>query len=108
MPSEGPLNKQKYDRQYSQLLFHQKLQGVQDVIIYRPNAIGIYKMYFSVPMRKIPKIKIKFKDSDLEAIILEDENNPRTNTSARFKVKNKHGYIKKSQEIVSVELDAEL
>jgi len=105
-PKNGLFSKQKYSKTYSQLLFRQKLAGKQTVIIYPPNGKGVYKMYFAVPMRIAPKIKISFSDPNLKAVIIEDKS--RTNTSAHFKVKDKHGFIKELRNIVQVELDAEL
>lgn len=107
MPSKGLFDKQKYPQPESQLFFHQKINQIQDVIIYRPNGEGVYKMFFAVPMRIIPRVKIDFSDPNLTAIILEDKS--RTNTTLNFKVKDrKNNFVKEQKKIVNVELDAEL
>lgn len=107
MPSEGLFNEQKYPQSDSQLFFHQKINNVQDVIIYRPNGEGVYKMFFAVPMRIAPKVKIQFSDPKLTAILMDDKT--RTNTTLTFKVKdNKNNFVKKPVNITNVELDAEL
>jgi hypothetical protein len=100
----GLFSSQKYPVNYSQLLHHQKLAGEQNVIIYNPNNEGVYKMYFAVPMQRIPEIKIHFAEDGLSAVILENEH--RSNTTAHFKVKDKHGFIKEPKKITFVELDA--
>lgn len=106
-PLKGFLNHQKYPKSYSQILFHQKINNTQDLIIYPPNNEGIYKIYFAVPMRISPKVKIQFFNQKLSAILLENES--RTNMTLSFKVKdNKNNFIKKPEKIVRVELDAEL
>lgn len=107
MPSEGLFSEQKYSKPDSQLFFHQKINNVQDVIIYRPNGEGVYKMFFAVPMRIAPKAKIQFSDPKLTAILI--DNSTRTNTTLTFKVKDgKNNYVKEPKDIINVELDAEL
>lgn len=107
MPSEGLFNEQKYSKLDSQLFFHQKINNVQDVIIYRPNGEGVYKMFFAVPMRIAPKVKIQFSDPKFTAILMDDKT--RTNTALTFKVKdNKNNFVKEPKDIINVELDAEL
>ncbi len=106
MPSKGLFDKPKYPQSDSQLFFHQKINNVQDVIIYRPNGEGIYKMFFAVPMRIAPKVKIQFSDPKLTAILVDDKT--RTNTTLTFKVKdNKNNFVKEPKDIVNIELDAE-
>lgn len=106
-PSEGLFNNQKYPQSDSQLFFHQKINNIQDVIIYRPNGEGIYKMFFAVPMRIAPKVKIQFSDPKLTAILMDDKT--RTNTTLTFKVKdNKNNFVKEPKDIINIELDAEL
>lgn len=107
MPFEGLFSEQKYSQSDSQLFFHQKINNVQDVIIYRPNGEGVYKMFFAVPMRITPKVKIQFSDPKLTAILMDDKT--RTNTTLTFKVKdNKNNFVKKPVNITNIELDAEL
>ncbi len=107
MPSEGLFNEQKYSKSDSQLFFHQKISNIQDVIIYHPNGEGIYKMFFAVPMRITPKVKIQFSNPNLTAILMDDKT--RTNTTLTFKVKdNKNNFIKTPSDIINIELDAEL
>ncbi len=107
MPSQGLFNEQKYPQSSSQLFFHQKINNVQDVIIYHPNGEGVYKMFFAVPMRIAPQVKIQFSDPKLTAILMDDKT--RTNTTLTFKVKDsKNNFVKEPKNIINVELDAEL
>lgn len=102
----GLFSTQQFSEEESPILFHQKLAGVKDVIIYRPNREGVYKVYFAVPMRIPPKLTVHFEDEGLVAEIV--ENRFYTTTTLSFKVKGRGGYIKEPRVIKYVELDAEL
>lgn len=66
-------NKQQYSQEEGPILFHQRLAGIKNVIIYRPNRDGVYKVYFAVPMRIPPKVKIHFEDTGLVAEVIENK-----------------------------------
>jgi hypothetical protein len=52
------------------ILFHQRLNGTSDIIIYDPNSSGIYTMIFDEQRRSIPKkeVLLKLTDPDHEAV----------------------------------------
>jgi hypothetical protein len=103
-PSEGVYKRPVCDKGEAILYFHQKIMNSNDIIIYSPNSLGIYRMIFAAPMVIPPKINIAFEEKDYWAEVLNI-----SKTNARFRVKDKYGQtIKRESKIKEIILNAEL
>jgi len=93
----------KYHQEYSKIIYHQKINNTQKLIVYEPTDKGVYRIVFTVPMFRPPDINIKFTNPKLKIVILRDLH---SKTSSAFKVVN----LKKGEipEILHIELNAEL
>lgn len=105
-PLAGIFENQKIGRLEAELAFHQFDRG-REIIVYPPNAEGVYNLYPSVVMRCVPQLKVTFTDSRYSA---EQLGRSRPNR-VKFRVRGPGGYVKSNDLrplISSIELHAEL
>ncbi|MCV0425776.1 MAG: hypothetical protein K5905_09900 [Roseibium sp.] len=107
-PKQGPFENQQRRQDQALIEFHQKLQGVQNLICFWNANTGIYRIVFSVPMRAAPKLNVTFRDKSIWAELLPPTKAVTQTAELRFKAVGKSGVLKTPQAIESITLDAEL
>ncbi len=102
-PKIGLSEKQMLDKDSALISFHQKINNINDMIIYSPNNEGIYKIVFVVPMRIPPELIIKFNNDSYSCEIVS-----KTRSIIRFKVKDRNNNTLKNEvKIIDILLNAE-
>lgn len=90
---------------YSRLLYP---PGFEYPMLDGPNGDGTYRLVFNVPMRDVPRVTIVAKDSNIKAVVSDQQVDTRTNkVQVKFRFRGKGGFIKSPTAFASIELDAE-
>lgn len=99
---------EKYNEQWALVKYHQKINCVNELIVYDQDSEYRYRMIFVVPMRIAPKIEIIFEDIEQTFKIEEKDHK---HTHCLFTVLDKNGVTIKNSSLVKIKhisLDAEL
>jgi hypothetical protein len=86
------------------IVFHQRLTGSSELIVYSPNIEGVYRIVFSVEMRIAPLVRIEFVDPQYSAEVTRS-----TKGSTWFRVRDANRRVMKNAVAIrGIELDARL
>lgn len=103
-PAKGLRDEQMLSPDQAAIVFHQRLTGSTELIVYPPNSSGEYRIVFSVEMRDVPQVRIAFADPQYSAEVTRC-----TKGSTWFKVRDHNGHVvKRPVPIRGIELDARL
>jgi hypothetical protein len=108
-PEVGLFDVQQAREDQALIRVHQKRINSVGQILYWKQSSGEYRLIFSVPMRRPPGARIRFKNPETTAKVERPVRIAGTGTSEiRFTAWSRGGRLKSFQPIESVELDAEL
>jgi hypothetical protein len=110
-PERGLFSEQQMAEDQAMISYHQALSGRTDAILYAPDAAGVFRLIFSVPMRIAPQFEIEFFDPELHVSDLDVQRDGRAEkVMLKFKVrKRKSGEIIRTKVAFKrIELHAEL
>jgi len=110
-PNVGTLETQAIGEDLALIEYHKLLHGKASHLPVGPNNVGEYRLVFQTQMRVAPDAVIKALNPDVEAEVIDQTRDPRTNrVQVRFRfVERKSGrVIKTPVEIAEVTLSAEL
>ncbi|MBB1090772.1 hypothetical protein HUU61_05680 [Rhodopseudomonas palustris] len=103
-PRVGPFDKQIMSKGSAYIRHHQTVVGSEEMIIYRPNAEGVYRVIFASEMRIPPNVSIVLADPTTRVVDL-----VRTDHFLKFKVRDSTGkFVRGDIGILSIVLDARL
>lgn len=110
-PNGGLFAQQQMTEGQAMIAYHQALTGTAGLIVYTPNAEGVIRIIFAVPMRVAPRFMIELADPELYVSDQDVQRDNRSDTvMLRFKVRRRSSeeIVREAVSISSIELDSEL
>ncbi len=106
--AEGVFAGRPVGKDAAMLAYHQKRVGASSLGIYPPNGEGVYTLFTSVEMRVVPQVTIIFSDTALRVEVLWDRARPMMIPFRVFRGNQRITKADLRDQIVSIELNAEL
>lgn len=103
-PSIGLFEEPQIDPDDALILFHKRMTGRNDVILYSPNSEGVYRVVYSVQKRVPPEVEVVLAEPGMHAEVIDSKK-----AYARFRIVDRSGsVVKRPVAFSSIAFSAEL